>query len=271
VNIDRTLFLLLTGTLAGMACNATEPPPASPLPSTATSAAAPLAPASTPSPALSSAAAPAPPLSTSASPATSSSASTATSTSSSASPSSAAAAPATAAPIAALPPVDPSKLKPLGPDNGCGKSGKHFDASRADCDDTQGAAPDCASLGAEGGYPANEVCPGAVFMRRRCFAYASNFKPKVAAAAVACLGTAKMEYCNSCKPFTCGHEALMGACPDAAAEADCATISRSCSGVDKTKCSSYLSGMSAKGRQAMVSCLTASCGKGFERCLESLQ
>ena len=156
-------------------------------------------------------------------------------------------------------------------DQGCGKSGKAYDATRTGCDDTQGAAPECSSLGAEGGYPSNEVCPGAVFMRRRCFAYSTHFKPKVAVAAVACLGTAKMEYCNSCKPFSCGHEALMSACPDSSVDADCETIGRSCSGVDKTKCSSYLSGMTAKGRQAMVACLTATCSKGFERCLESLQ
>jgi len=172
--------------------------------------------------------------------------------------------------VASLPAVDPSKLKPLGIDQGCGKSGKKFDAARTDCDDSQGAGVDCGSLGSEGGYPSNEVCPGAVFMRKRCFVYSQNFKPKVTAAAVACLGTAKMENCNTCRPFSCGHQALMDACPDPSADADCATISRSCSGVDKTRCSSYLSGMTAKGRQAMVSCLTATCSKGFERCLESL-
>ena len=153
-------------------------------------------------------------------------------------------------------------------DSGCAQSIATYDDTRASCDDNIGAGGDCG--GSFDGYPSNEVCPGPIAFKRRCNAYSANFKPKVAQAAVACLATGKMRNCNSCIPYSCGHKALMGACPDPTADDDCDTIEQSCSDMSRVTCRSYLSGMNAKGRAGMVDCVTKNCGKGFGQCLMNL-
>ena len=77
--------------------------------------------------------------------------------------------------------------------------------------------------------------------------------------------------CNGCFAFSCGHKSLMHACPDPSADDDCDKIEQACSGMGRQQCRSYLSGMSARGRQSMVECLTKSCAKGFGDMPSSLQ
>jgi hypothetical protein len=120
------------------------------------------------------------------------------------------------------------------------------------------------------GYASSEVCPGPIAARRRCFVGTTNFKPQVAQAVHACLQKTTGKHCTSCAFYQCNYNALMGACPDPTADAACDQIARSCNGFDKTHCRSYLSGMSAKGRENMVSCLKGSCSKGFLTCLQTL-
>jgi hypothetical protein len=62
----------------------------------------------------------------------------------------------------------------------------------------------------------------------------------------------------------------MGACPDPTADADCDKIAQKCGGMDKARCRAYLSGMTQKGRDRMVQCVTGKCEKGFLSCMESL-
>jgi hypothetical protein len=164
------------------------------------------------------------------------------------------------------PPVDPSKQKPLGMDMTCAQSDATYDDTMASCNDDIGPGGDCS--GAFDGYPSNERCPGPGLVKKRCNAYSANFKPKVAEAAVACLNAHKMRNCDGCFSYSCGHRALMGACPDSAADDACDQIEQSCSGMTRVQCRSYLSGMNAKGRAAMVSCLTDNCAKGFGKCLQ---
>ena len=264
MKIDRALFLFLTGTIAGVACNASAPPPQ---PSTATSpgdaSAAPSGSAKT-----------SPPSSSAANEAPAAIASPPASTvhdaggSPVATVADAGASAATSASASTLPPVDPSTLKPVGPDHGCGKGKRAFDESRAGCDDMAGTAPDCGTL--QMGYASSEVCPGPVYVRRRCYLANANFKPLVAQAAHACLGKTTGKYCNSCNIYQCGYNALMGACPDPTADATCDAIARSCSGIDRARCRAYLSGMSPKGRENMTTCLKNKCDKGFLSCMETL-
>jgi hypothetical protein len=259
MKIDRTLFLFLTGSIAAVACSANAPPqPAV----GASSASASATSTSTATPTASSGTL------TSSPPPTPTDSATAPPPTASASVPDAGAPVASSAPTASLPPVDPSTLKPVGPDTGCGKGKRTYDDTRTNCDDTAGAMPDCGTI--QMGYASSEVCPGPVAARRRCFVATTNFKPAVAQAVHACLGKTTGKYCNSCNFYQCNYNALMGACPDPTADAACDKIARSCNGFDKLRCRSYLSGMSAKGRENMVSCLTSSCSKGFLMCLQGL-
>jgi hypothetical protein len=259
MKIDRSLFLVLTGTMAAVACGATQtaPPTQSASSSTSVPSAAATAGATPGSPSTASATLTAMSTSTATTTATATATATATQT-------------ATATATTTAPPpqklvVDPSKQKPLGYDSGCAQSNASYDDTRTSCDDNIGPGGDCS--GSFDGYPSNEVCPGPQLFRRRCNAYNTNFKPKVAETAIACLGTGKMRHCNSCIPYSCGHRALMGACPDASADADCDKIELACSGMSRVQCHSYLAGMTAKGRATMVDCLTKDCSKGFGKCL----
>ena len=265
MKIDRALFLFLTGTIAGVACNANAPPPQTAGAASSTAATTPPAgPLTTP---MTSANVNATPTPTSSSPPTASVPDARVAPASTADAGAVAVAPPSAS-SATLPPVDPSTLKPVGPDHGCGKGKRAFDDSRTGCDDMAGAAPDCGTL--QMGYASSEVCPGPVYVRRRCYLANTNFKPLVAQAAHACLGKTTGKYCNSCNIYQCGYNALMGACPDPTADATCDTIARSCSGIDKARCRAMLSGMSAKGRENMTTCLKNKCDKGFLSCMETL-
>jgi hypothetical protein len=132
----------------------------------------------------------------------------------------------------------------------------------------QGQYPDCGTI--QNGYASSEVCPGPVYVRKRCHLANSNFKPVVAQAVTACLGKTTGKYCNSCNIYQCGYNSLMGACPDPTADADCDKIAQTCGGLDKGRCRAYLSGMTQKGRDRMVKCVTGKCEKGFLSCMETL-
>jgi hypothetical protein len=264
MKIDRALFLFLTGSIAGVACNASAPPrePSNAAPtSDASAGSSPSSMTASPSSSAVSASPAAIPTPPSSPIADAGSPPIATG-------SDAGAPAATSASASTLPPVDPSTLKPVGPDHGCGKGKRAFDESRTGCDDMAGAAPDCGTL--QMGYASSEVCPGPVYVRRRCYLANANFKPLVAQAAHACLGKTTGKYCNSCNIYQCGYNALMGACPDPTADATCDTIARSCSGIDRARCRAYLSGMSPKGRANMTTCLKNKCEKGFLSCMETL-
>ena len=253
MKIDRTLFLVLTGTLAAVACGTTPPPQTA-----ATTPSATPIDASVP---IATATASAPPMATE-------SAAPSAAPSASAPPVVASTSPA---PVAPSPPLvfgDPNVVKPIGGERGCGKGKRHYDDTRTSCDDTTVPMPDCNTI--EMGYASSEVCPGPVFAKRRCAVATTNFKPAVAQAVHACLGKTTGKYCNSCNMFQCNYNALQGACPDPGSDAACDKIAKSCSGFDRTHCRSYLSGMSDHGRENMVKCMTESCGKGFLTCLQNL-
>jgi hypothetical protein len=72
--------------------------------------------------------------------------------------------------------------------------------------------------------------------------------------------------CEKCAMDRCKWESLMSACPDPASAADCDAIAHSCGGVDKTKCMSYLSGLSTGARKDAVGCLKDDCSRGLYSC-----
>lgn len=161
------------------------------------------------------------------------------------------------------------------------------------CDDTQGTAGDCPSIG-----PADEgVCPDVI--AKRCAEFKVAMKPRVAAQAVECLRTLKgNERCDAARINQCGHAALMSACAEpsrprkgqltaasgtepvsvalvadsapAAApspvHAACQTIQKACGerplAPTLADCRQTLSGMSEIGRANMVECVSARCLTG---------
>ena len=77
------------------------------------------------------------------------------------------------------------------------------------CDDTQGTAEECPSVG-----PSDEgICPSII--TKRCNDFKAAMKPRVAAQAVACLRALKgNERCDAARINQCGHAALMSACQE---------------------------------------------------------
>jgi hypothetical protein len=156
------------------------------------------------------------------------------------------------------------------------------------CDDSQGTAEDCPSVG-----PSDEgLCPNVIL--KRCTDFKAAMKPRVAAQAVACLRALKgSERCDPARINQCGHAALMSACqeparpqkgqfqpasgtqpatvtitadttPDASPVATaCGTILRSCGEKSGSPtladCRATLSGLNDTGRANAVDCVSTHC------------
>jgi hypothetical protein len=164
------------------------------------------------------------------------------------------------------------------------------------CDDSQGTAEDCPSVG-----PSDEgICNNIV--TKRCNEFKAAMKPRVAAQAVACLRALKgNELCDAARINQCGHAALMSACqepprpqkgqlkpatgtepativvvPDATPDpspvtAACNNILRSCGekSLNPTlaDCRQTLAGLNDIGRANMVDCVSSHCSdRGLYGC-----
>jgi hypothetical protein len=156
------------------------------------------------------------------------------------------------------------------------------------CDDSQGAAEECPTVG-----PSDEgVCPNVI--TKRCSDFKAAMKPRVAAQAVSCLRALKgNERCDLARINQCGHAALMSACqeppraqkgqfqaasgaqpasvtitPDATPDpspvaAACNNILRSCGeksgNPTLADCRMTLAGLNETGRANIVDCVSAHC------------
>jgi hypothetical protein len=166
----------------------------------------------------------------------------------------------------------------------------------AACDDTQGSAGECPSVG-----PSDEgVCANVIY--KRCTEFKMAMKPRVAAQALACLNALKgNDRCDPARINQCGHAALMTACPEpprarkgqltaassnelakgetasviltADATPDtspvgtaCASILRACGeralAPTLADCRQTLAGLNDVGRANMVECASARCVDG---------
>jgi hypothetical protein len=133
------------------------------------------------------------------------------------------------------------------------------------CDDSIGQAADCPPIG----LPTSEGGCGAL-AANRCADFKKTMKPRVAAAAVACLNKLKgQDLCDPKRIELCGHNALMNACQDStvSAKQSCDLIAASCPGVSMKECSMAIGGLREIGREAMEDCTKAHCtDKGIVGC-----
>jgi hypothetical protein len=235
MKIDRSVFFLLTATIAGAACasdpGATpktvaetkqKPPETIEMPTLDAPTAS-----STPAPPAATAKAPPPP------------------------------------PPPPPPPAMKKKAR-LAEDEMCKPTTKKFDPNRKGCDDQGQVAMNC---GAVSSYPASETCGGPNPIREKCEAYKKTMKPKVAMATWTCqLRNNGKPNCETCPTSMCAYEALMGACPDAGARADCEGLAEKCDGVDVNKCTGMLSGLTVKARKYALACV-GDCSTSLLHCV----
>lgn len=132
------------------------------------------------------------------------------------------------------------------------------------CDDSIGEPEACPPIGPptiEGGC--------GPFTNERCKDFKQTMKPRVAAAAIACLN--KLTYAEKCDPKRvdlCAHVALMNACEDKTPACD--AMPKTCASASMTECRQALSGLKEIGREAVAECVKKHCAdKGIVGC-ESL-
>ncbi len=232
MKIDRSVFLLLTGALAAVACGATQTPP--PAPPTAD----PAFPTMKQTPTASATAPPAP---------------------------------VVEAPPAPTPPPTPKPdPKPMAnnveDEKACGHGKKIFNATKPACTDG-GPAINCKALGPT--YPSKEGCTSGAAAVQICGDYKSAFKPRIAAQMFTCVARLSPEKkCAECNFHTCAYDALMDACPDPTADADCTAIANKCDGLDMARCRAFLSGMTTVGRDSVKACMAKKCDKGLFDCAQ---
>ena len=144
------------------------------------------------------------------------------------------------------------------------------------CDDSVATVGECPPPG----YPTIEGGCGS-FANQRCAELKQAMKPKVAAAAVACLAQlTPQERCDPARVYLCGHLAFMNACPEAEpaphalhagpattdAAAAASSVVATCQAIidaygpspvapSMTECRQLLSGMTSTGRERTRACM----------------
>lgn len=132
------------------------------------------------------------------------------------------------------------------------------------CDDSVGTPGNCANL--------NSVpnCAGQ-WQELQCQAAVTNFKPKVAAAATACILQITDCATTTIDAYTCQKTALAAACADATADSACAQAATACSdAVTSAACHAMVDGLNATGLAAVTTCIESGCTYGLWSCIESL-
>lgn len=159
------------------------------------------------------------------------------------------------------PPAPASTVPPPPPPPVVVSAAPVVDAGPA-CDDSVGPEPEaCPGIGP----PTIEGGCGA-FTNERCKDFKQQMKPRVAAAAIACLN--KLTYAEKCdakRVDLCAHQALMNACEDKAPA--CESIVKTCAPASVTECRQAMSGLREVGREAMGDCVKKHClDKGIVGC-----
>ena len=223
MKMDKSLFLLLTGTIAGVgtACvihNVPDPataPPATTAP-TSTTAAGPTAPATTP---------PAPGVDPGARRVT---------------------------------PGQIRSIRGAGGDSADGGAPPPPPAA-ACLDDSAPATGDCGTI-------ADKSCTWA---SKRCTAYKTFLKGKVASNAIACT-VAASNACSGTATADCGRSAMKAACPDTSVAQACSTLATKCKDT-ADNCTAAFSALNSAGQQkALVYCAgEGGCTSGVAACVEA--
>ncbi len=136
------------------------------------------------------------------------------------------------------------------------------------CDDSMAAAVDCSKI--------TSACEGVT--AQQCGVATTDFKPRVAAAAVGCLNA--LPSTATCDAVgKCLDSALAGACSDASAASLCDQLVMSCNRppahpLDAAACHKLVDGINAKGRTLLQQNCTGAtegvCPLGLRACIDTL-
>jgi hypothetical protein len=122
--------------------------------------------------------------------------------------------------------------------------------------------PDCSHVDA--------TCRGSTFPAKQCGAYRAYLDPKVAAAAVSCMsGLASKQMCDATSAYACEKTALLQACPDTGLGPLCSVAATSCKST-ASECSTLLSGLNEIGKRQVAGCIAKGCKAGLYSCVEGL-
>jgi len=134
------------------------------------------------------------------------------------------------------------------------------------CLDT-GAAPvgDCGAI-----KSTDPVCAASTLAVQRCAAITANFDPKVAAVAVACIGSlGGSRACDAAALSSCAQSALVQSCPDTTVSPLCQVAASACKST-QGDCAMILSGLNDQGKQAVATCVAHGCESGLSGCVDAL-
>ena len=116
------------------------------------------------------------------------------------------------------------------------------------------------------------ACAANPAVGQKCAAYAVNFDPKIAAAAITCMNGLKAATgCNDMSSaYACGKSALAQACPDTNTVGQLCQIAATPCKISATDCVTMISGLNQKGQDAVASCVAKGCTNGLYSCVEGL-
>lgn len=131
------------------------------------------------------------------------------------------------------------------------------------CLDTESmAVPDCS------GVRVAASCSTRSFILQRCEAYRAYMDSKVATVAIQCMEGLR----NTCDPagaYDCGKQALSESCSDNGLSQMCAIAASSCR-TTPGDCAALLSGLNDAGKQEVARCIGRGCQAGLYSCVEGL-
>ncbi len=147
----------------------------------------------------------------------------------------------------------------MGGDTGTGGNGGDG-GSGGTCDDSVGDTVDCSGV----------INACSTFAIEACDASTAAFKPAVAEAAANCI--VNLDAAAGClEVYECRKDALNDACPDASADALCATLIDTCNTAGnpttEVECHSYVDGLNEFGRTSVETC---DCAFGIYSCIEGV-
>ena len=158
------------------------------------------------------------------------------------------------------PPAPPDPVTPavVTPPNPTAAGGGCLDTSNV------AAVPDCNSL------KIDPSCGIKSFVVDKCNTYRAFFDPQVATVAVSCMeGLSSKQLCDAGNTYSCGKQALSEACADTELSQVCSIAAASFK-TTTSDCTALLSGLNDTAKQSVAKCIATGCHAGLYSCVEGL-